>query len=135
MLFSFKARRARHDSEYHYLFSLVQDAAQKKTSDYVFLLPNATRKLLEMFATFCSPGQANFAGALGDHHEAVKDKLDIRALERLIQIESHGTIDGLGTLPDLTLEEAIRAADAGINFIKEVGKDHYKKMCAACKVE
>ena len=88
-----------------------------------------------MFATFCSPGQANFAGALGDHHEAVKDKLDIRALERLIQIESHGTIDGLGTLPDLTLEEAIRAADAGINFIKEVGKDHYKKMCAACKVE
>ena len=124
-----------YDSEYHYLFSLVQDAAQKKTSDYVFLLPNATRKLLEMFATFCSPGQANFAGALGDHHEAVKDKLDIRALERLIQIESHGTIDGLGTLPDLTLEEAIRAADAGINFIKEVGKDHYKKMCAACKVD
>ncbi|MXN64174.1 AAA family ATPase [Stappia sp. GBMRC 2046] len=123
------------DSEYHYLFSLVQDAAHKKSTDYVFLLPNATRKLLEMFATFCSPGQASFAGALGDHHEAVKDKLDIRALERLIQIESHGTIDGLGTLPDLTLEEAIRAADAGIKFIKEVGKDHYKKMCAACKVE
>lgn len=124
-----------HDSEYHYLFSLVQEAAQNKSTDYVFLLPNATRKLLEMFATFCSPGQANFAGALGDHHEAVKNKIDVRALERLIQIESHGTIDGLGTLPDLTLEEAIRAADAGINFIKVVGKDHYKKMCTACKVE
>ncbi|WP_253265177.1 MULTISPECIES: AAA family ATPase [unclassified Roseobacter] len=96
-----------YDSEYHYLFSLVQDAAQKKTTDYVFLLPNATRKLLEMFATFCSPGQANFAGALGDHHELVKDKLDVRALERLVQIESHGTIDGLGTLPDLTLEEVL----------------------------
>ncbi|WP_066601496.1 hypothetical protein [Celeribacter halophilus] len=63
----------------------------------------------------------------------MKDKLDVRALERLVQIESHGTIDGLGTLPDLTLEEAIRAAEAGINFIKEVGEDHYKKMCAACK--
>lgn len=124
-----------YDSEYHYLFRLVQDAAQKGSSEYMFLLPNATRKLLEMFATFCSPGQANFAGALGDHHEAVKEKLDIRALERLIQIESHGTIDGLGSLPDLTLEEAIRAADAAISFIKEVGKDHYKKMCAACKVE
>lgn len=121
-----------YDSEYHYLFSIVQDAAQKKTTDYMFLLPNATRKLLEMFATFCSPGQSNFAGALGDHHEAVKDKLDVRALERLVQIESHGTIDGLSTLPDLTLEEAIRAADAGINFIKEVGKDHYKKMVKAC---
>lgn len=123
----------KYDSEYHYLFSMVQDAAQKKTTDYVFLLPNATRKLLEMFATFCSPGQSSFAGALGDHHEAVKDKLDVRALERLVQIESHGSIEGLGTLPDLTLEEAIRAADAGINFIKEVGKDHYKKMCVACR--
>lgn len=122
-----------YDSEYHYLFRLVQDAAQNKTTDYVFLLPNATRKLLEIFATFCSPGQPNFAGALGDHHNAVKDKLDVRALERLVQIESHGTIDGLGTLPDLTLEEAIRAAEAGINFIKEVGKDHYQKMCATCK--
>lgn len=121
-----------YDSEYHYLFRMVQDAAQNKTTDYVFLLPNATRKLLEMFATFCSPGQPNFAGALGDHHNAVKDKLDVRALERLVQIESHGKIDGLGTLPDLTLEEAIRAAEAGINFIKEVGKDHYKKMCATC---
>lgn len=122
-----------YDSEYHYLFSLVQDAAKNKATDYVFLLPNATRKLLEMFATFCSPGQPNFAGALMDHHDAVKDKLDVRALERLVQIESHGTIDGLGTLPDLTLEESIRAAEAGINFIKEVGKDHYKKMCTACK--
>jgi len=122
----------KHDSEYHYLFSLVRDAAEKKTSHYVYLLPNATRKLLEIFATFCSPGQSNFAGALGDHHDAVKDKLDVRALERLVQIESHGTIDGLGTLPDLTLEEAIRAADAGINFIKEVGKDHYKKMTKVC---
>ena len=122
-----------HDSEYHYLFDLVQDAAQNKTTDYLFLLPNATRKLLEMFATFCSPGQPNFASALGEHHEKVKDKVDVRALERLVQIESHGTIDGLISLPDLTLEEAIRAAEAGINFIKEVGKDHYKKMCRACK--
>ena len=123
----------KYDSEYHYLFSLVWDAAQNGTTNYLFLLPNAARKLLEMFATFCSPGQSSFAGALMDHHEAVKDKLDVRALERLVQIESHGTIDGLGTLPDLTLEEAIRAADASIKFIKEVAPNHYKKMCAACK--
>ncbi|MBE1288935.1 MAG: AAA family ATPase [Rhodobacteraceae bacterium] len=121
-----------YDSEYHYLFSLVRDAARKGTTDYVFLLPNATRKLLEMFATFCSPGQSSFAGALMDHHDTVKDKLDVRALERLVQIESHGTIDGLGTLPNLTLEEAIRAAEAAISFIEEVGKDHYTKMCVAC---
>lgn len=122
----------KYDSEYHYLFSLVQSAAQNKGTEYLFLLPNATRKLLEMFSTFCSPGQSSFAGALMDHHETVKDKLDVRALERLVQIESHGTIDGLGSLPDLTLEEAIRAAEAGINFIKEVGMDHHKKMVKSC---
>lgn len=122
----------KYDSEYHYLFHLVQNAATTGTTDKLFLLPNATRKLLEMFATFCSPGSPKFADALGEHHDTVKGKLDVRALERLVQIESHGTLDGLGTLPDLTLEEAVRAAQAGINFIKEVGKDHYKKMHAAC---
>ena len=122
-----------YDSEYHYLFHLVSNAATTGETDKLFLLPNATRKLLEMFATFCSPGRPKFADALGEYQEKVKDKLDVRALERLVQIESHGTIDGLGTLPDLTLEEAIRAAKAGINFIKEVGEDHYKKMCAACR--
>ena len=122
----------KYDSEYHYLFSMVLDAANKQSTEYVYLLPNATRKLLEMFATFCSPGQSSFAGALGDHHETVKDKLDARALERLVQIESHGTIEGLGSLPDLTLEEAIRAAEASMKFIKEVANDHYKKMVKAC---
>ncbi len=123
----------KYDSEYHYLFYLVQSAAMTGTTDKLFLLPNATRKLLEMFATFCSPSSTKFADALGEHHDAVKEKLDVRALERLVQIESHGTIDGLGTLPDLTLEEAIRAAKAGIGFIKEVGKDHYQKMCSVCR--
>ncbi len=120
-----------HDSEYHYLFRLVQDAAQRKTTDYHFLLPNATRKLLEMFSTFCSPGQSSFAGALMDHHEKVKDIIDVRALERLVQIESHGSMDGLSNLPELTIEEAIRAAEACMIFIKEIARDHYKKMCAA----
>ncbi|KZB50779.1 AAA family ATPase [Thalassospira xiamenensis] len=122
----------KYDSEYHYLFSLVREAAQKKATDYVFLLPNATRKLLEIFATFCSPGEPSFAAALGEHSDVVKDKLDIRALERLIQIESHGTMEGLGSLPDLTLEEAIRAAEAAIKFIEEVGNAHYKKMIKVC---
>lgn len=122
----------KHDSEYHYLFNFVLGAAQNQNSDQLFLLPNATRKLLEMFATFCSPGQSNFAGALSEHHEAVKDKLDVRALERLVQIKSHGTIDDLGKLPDLTLQDAVRAAQAGIEFIKIVAEPHYKRMKKAC---
>ncbi len=121
-----------YSSEYHYLFNLVQKAGQSQATDQLFLLPNATRKLLEMFSTFCSPGKPSFAEALMDHHDAVKDRLDVRALERLVQIESHGTMEGLNSLPELTLEEALRAAKSSIEFIKEVGKDHYKKMMQVC---
>ena len=123
----------KHDSEYHYLFNFVQSAAQNQNSEYLFLLPNATRKLLEMFAAFCSPGQSNFSGALSEHHETVKDKLDVRALERLVQIKSHGTIDDLGKLPDLTLQDAVRASQASIEFIKIVAESHYNKMKKACE--
>ncbi|MBO6771929.1 MULTISPECIES: AAA family ATPase [unclassified Thalassospira] len=123
---------ANHQSEYHYLFQLVRTAAAKAETDYLYLLPNATRKLLDIFTTFCSPGQPNFTAALMEHHETVKDQIDIKALERLIQVESHGTIEGFGTLPDLTLQDAISAAKAAIGFIENVSKDHYKRMCKAC---
>jgi len=123
----------KYNSEYHFLFQLVLHAATDRTTDKLFLLPNATHKLLEMFATFCSPGQSSSVGALMDYHNAVKDKLDVWALERLVQIESHGTLEGLGRLPDLTLKEAIRAAEASMNFIKEVAKEHYNNMCRACQ--
>jgi wobble nucleotide-excising tRNase len=120
------------NSEYHYLFQLVRRAAESKNTEYLFLLPNATRKLLEMFATFCSPDKPGFTEALMDHHEEVKDVVDVKALERLVQIESHGTIEGMGSLPNLTLEEAIRAADAAMKFIKAIAKSHYRKMCNVC---
>lgn len=122
----------KHQSEYHYLFQLVRTAAVKDETDYLYLLPNATRKLLDIFTNFCSPGQPNFAAALMEHHETVNGKIDLKALERLIQIESHGTIEGFGTLPDLTLQDAIGAAKAAIGFIESVAKDHYRKMCRAC---
>lgn len=121
-----------YDSEYHYLFSIVREAAERKKSDKIFLLPNATRKLLEIFATFCSPTQSSFAGALGEHQQAIEGKVDVKALERLVQIESHGQIEGLGNLPVLTIEEAIRAAEAAMAFIKALSKDHHKKMTKAC---
>ena len=122
----------KHDSEYHYLFSLVYDAAKHKNTDKLFLLPNATRKLLEMFAAFCSPEKTKFSEALMDYKNEVKDKLNVQALERLVQMESHAIIDGFTSLPELTTEEAIRAAEATINFIRIVEEKHYDKMCLAC---
>ena len=56
-----------------------------------------------------------------EHHEALKDKIDTKALERLVQIESHGSLDGLGNLPTLTIEEAIRATEGYYEIHKRAG--------------
>lgn len=120
------------DTEYHYLFELVFKAAQTGSSDHHHLLPNATRKLLEMFSAFCAPDQTSFAAALGSSGVQLKNN-DPKALERLVQIESHGTIDGFMSLPALTIEEAIRAAKAAIEFIEIRDKQHYKAMSRVCQ--
>lgn len=122
-----------YNTEYHYLFELILMASRTGASDHHYLLPNATRKLLEIFTAFSAPDQTNFAASLGSTGVQLK-KNDPKALERLVQIESHGTMDGLASLPALTVEEAIRATKAAIEFIQIRDKQHFKAMCRVCQV-
>ncbi|ESZ54412.1 AAA family ATPase [Mesorhizobium sp. L103C131B0] len=122
-----------YDTEYHYLFEIVLKASRTGASEFHYLLPNATRKLLEMFTAFSAPDQKSFAGALGSSGVQLKEN-DPKALERLIQIESHGTMEGLSSLPALTVEEALRATKAAIEFIKRRDDKHFKAMCRVCLV-
>ena len=117
-----------YDTEYHFLFKLVYQASEEGHSPHQYLLPNSTRKLLEMFSAFIAPDEPNFTAALMRNHEQLKDKLELRALERLIQIGSHGTLDGISTPPSLTIEEAIKASQAAMLFIKELSPVHFKAM-------
>lgn len=117
-----------YESEYHYLFSIIYEVQHSSENIDLFKLPNVTRKLLEMFTSVCSPDKVTFAEALMDHQEKVKDRVDIRALERLVQIESHGKMEGLSSFPVLTLEHARAAAIQALEFMKVVSNDHYKRM-------
>ena len=117
-----------YDTEYHFLFKVVYEASESGYSAHQFLLPNATRKLLEMFVAFASPDEPNFTAALMANHQKLQDKLEIKPLERLIQIESHGTIEGVGNLPQLTVEEGIRAAQAAMKYVAELAPIHFKSM-------
>lgn len=117
-----------YDTEYQYLFEMVKLASDKKEIEQSYMLPNATRKLLEMFTAFSSPNAENFTAALMSYHEKLKDKLEIKALERLIQLESHGTLEGFSNLPVLSVEEAIKASEAAMIFIRELAPNHYKEM-------
>ena len=123
-----------HYSEYHYLFSIVYNAAKNQESDQLFFLPNAIRKFLEIFASFWYPDQKTFATALIGQREKVKGRVDVLALERLIQIESHGTVESLEGHSCLTMQDSISSAVAAIEFVKIVAEDHYKRMKISCKL-
>ena len=121
---------AKYDSEYQYLFSVVFEASDKQSTDYLYLLPNAIRKLLEIFTAFAAPDKASFAEALFDDSGKIKglDQAEMNQLERVCQIESHGDIEAVNSLPALTVEESHRAANGAMKYIRERDRKHYDAM-------
>ena len=121
---------AKYDSEYQYLFSIVFEASDKQSTDYLYLLPNAIRKLLEIFTAFAAPDKPSFADALFNDSENIKglDQAEMTQLERVCQIESHGDIEAVNSLPALTVEESYRAANGAMKYIRERDRKHYDAM-------
>ncbi|MBL3576056.1 AAA family ATPase [Rhodovulum sulfidophilum] len=126
---------AKYDSEYQYLFSIVFEASDKQSTDYLYLLPNAIRKLLEIFTAFAAPDKASFAEALFDDSGKIKglDQAEMNQLERVCQIESHGDIEAVNSLPALTVEESHRAANGAMKYIRERDRKHYDAMLRIVK--
>ena len=121
-----------HHSEYHYLFWIVHEAAVNREREQLFFLPNVVRKLLEVFTSFHYPNYGTFSQALRSEMSHIGDDIDVVALERLVQIESHGTIESLEGLPSLTYQDASLSAKAAMKFIKFVSKIHYDRMVDTC---
>ncbi|WP_145109879.1 AAA family ATPase [Cereibacter sediminicola] len=126
---------AKYDSEYQYLFSIVLEASENRSTDYLYLLPNAIRKLLEIFTAFAAPDKASFAEALFDDSGKIKglDQAEMNQLERVCQIESHGDIEAVTSLPPLTVEESHRAANGAVKYIRERDRTHYNAMLRIVK--
>ena len=129
-----------YDSEYHYLFSLVLAFAESDgTGDKrLFLMPNAMRKVADVFLAFKRPGN----NGLGDKVEALAreaealglDAARLRAVDRLVQVESHGdNLDDLITFSAMTVEEAHESAKALMELIETLDDEHYKRICRQCR--
>lgn len=121
---------ALYDSEYQYLFSIIFQASEEKSIEYLYMLPNAIRKLLEIFTAFAAPDKVSFAEALFDDSGKIGglDQAEMNQLERICQIESHGDIEAVSSLPALTVEESHRAASGAMKYIRERDKKHYDAM-------
>lgn len=128
-----------YDSEYHYLFSLVKAFAESDGTreDYLFLMPNAMRKVAEVFLAFKRPG----SNGLGDKIDALAreaDKLGIdgdrfRAIDRLVQVESHGdSLEDLVAFSSMTVEESHQCAVALMDIIVKLDGEHHKRLCSQC---
>ena len=128
-----------YESEYHYLFCLVKDFEEAKSLDfaYTYLMPNAMRKVMDIFLAFKLPGGQGLENKVANIiQKAEKYGLDagqVKALERLAQVESHAdSLDDLVGFSSMVFEEALSAAQALMEMMKNMDGDHYKSMIKLC---
>lgn len=126
-----------YESEYHYLFQLVlkYDGNPKDNEGLIMLMPNAMRKVLDVFLAFKYPGSNGFTGKI---EQALKDasSMDVhrvRALDRLVQLESHSdNLDDLLSFSSMTVEETEAAAKALLDLLKILDEGHFNQITKIC---
>lgn len=126
-----------YESEYHYLFHLVLQfvEAPKEYSGYFYLMPNAIRRILDVFLAFKLPGSDGFGSKI---EAMVKlehglDPARIRALDRLVQLESHSdNLDDLITFSAMSVEETTLAAETVLQLMENLDKDHFWRIKSIC---
>lgn len=120
-------------TEYGYLFLMVMKGIEQADDhERLFLLPNAARRILEVFSSYKAPHRPNFLEQLkwlvqeqpSQPHRDVYD---------FCNRFSHG--EG----PETTEVLDVRAVQGDIRrcmqFLRSVDPDHFNKMCEAVKVD
>lgn len=123
-----------YDSEYHYLFYLTHRFANSEKDEeheYLYLMPNALRKVLEAFLMFKVPTDAALVNKLEDSEvrQAFGDENAAKAVERLLQVESHGdSLDDFASHCPMTIEETLDAAVAIMSLMQRMDEAHFKAL-------
>jgi wobble nucleotide-excising tRNase len=128
-----------YDSEYHYLFSLVKNFAEsaEQSEELLFLMPNAMRKVAEVYLSFKRPGNNGLADKVealaGEAEDIGIDGDRFRAIDRLVQVESHGdSLEDLVAFSSMTVEESHQCAVALMEIMEKLDGEHYTRMCRQC---
>jgi wobble nucleotide-excising tRNase len=127
-----------YESEYHYLYSLVKQLADNPQDGerYAYLMPNAIRKVLDIFLAFKDPGASGLEPKV-DKLIQDNNSLDdarVKAMERLAQLESHSeSIGDVITFSAYTLEQVTDAARCLLEVIETVDPKHKQAMDRLCK--
>ncbi len=127
-----------YDSEYHYLYSIVAGLSEAPADfeRFAYLMPNAIRKVLEIFLAFKLPGSAGLGDKINQllaTHQSL-DEAKVRSMEHLAQLESHAdNIGDVVTFSGFTLEQLKSAADTLLAVIETLDPDHRKAMDGLCR--
>ncbi len=127
-----------YDSEYHFLcHKMLQfEAAGGQYSEYWFMMPNVIRRVLDVFLAFKVPGSHPLQQKLEALTKKCPDIDDVRikALDRLIQVESHSdSLDDLVSHSSMTIEETRDANAALLELMAASDPDHIKAIRKQCK--
>ena len=127
-----------YDSEYHFLCSKVLqfEAAGADYSEYWFMMPNVIRRVLEVFLGFKEPGSHSIDQKLEALTKTLPqlDPVRVKALERLVQVESHSdSLDDLISHSSITVEETRDANSALLVLMAESDARHTEVIRSQCR--
>lgn len=126
-----------YESEYHYLFQHLKkfSLSEGLAYDYFYLMPNAMRKILDIFLAFKLPGPDGLKSKV-ERLASLLPNFDgnrLMAIDRLIQSESHAdNLDDLVSFSSMTIEEARECALAILALMAEMDKPHHDRLTELC---
>lgn len=116
-------------SEYAYLFSMVMAGiADSEDHERLFLLPNAARRVLEVFASYKAPHRTDFLQALEVLVQA-QDGEPYRDVYDFCNRFSHG--EGSESVDVLDARAVYGQIRRCMEFLRAVDGEHFERMCAA----
>lgn len=120
-------------SEYAYLFSMVMAGiADSEDHDRLFLLPNAARRVLEVFASYKAPHRTDFLQQLEVMVESQEGE-PFRDVYDFCNRYSHG--EGSESVDVLDARAVHGQIRRSMEFLRSVDDEHFVRMCAATNTD
>lgn len=120
-------------SEYAYLFSMVMAGiADSEDHERLFLLPNAARRVLEVFASYKAPHRSDFLQQLEVIVRSQKGE-PYRDVYDFCNRYSHGEgSESIDVLDGRAVHGQIRRS---MEFLRSVDAEHFERMCTATDID
>ena len=123
----------KNTSEYTYLFSMVMGGVlDSEDHDRLFLLPNAARRVLEIFASYKAPHRTDFAAQL-EVLVLAQPGEPYRDVFTFCNKHSHGEgSESVDVLDARAVHGQIRRC---MQFLRDSDPTHFERMCAAAGID